>query len=198
MTVVWDIPVPHKWKRGACMYKYIPQRWRYSSAIECASIFIQVVLKFIMCHSHISLCILTEDIRGMSGHLACWSHFSLAGHRNCLYTLISFAALFWFWGNDSNIRYMPYSALECVVITDNMIPIYCIGTLTACNNFWGILIIHATNERSIKTELNIVYFFLSYGKCNNVSFLFSEVGSLFFSGVLRGIYFHTWSCVIEK
>lgn len=121
-------------------------------------IFIQVFPKFIMCHSHISLCILTEDIRGMSRHLACWSHFSLPGHSNGLYTLISFAALFWFWGNDSSIRYMSYYALECV-ITYNMIPIYCIGTLTACNDFWGRLIIHATNERNIKHELNVAYFF---------------------------------------
>ena len=139
-------------------------------------VFIQVFPKFIVCHSHISLCILTGNIRGMSRHLACWSHFSLPGHWNCLYTLISFAALFWFWGNDSNIRYMSYCALECVVIIDNMIPIYFTGTLTACSDFWGILIIHATNEKNIKHELNCCIFFLSYGKCNSVSFLFSEVG----------------------
>jgi hypothetical protein len=157
-------------------------------------IFIQVVPKFIMCHFHISLCILTDDIRGISRYLACWSHFSLPGHWNCLYTLISFAALFWFWGNDSNvrymsyyalecviiienmifwfwgndsnIRYMSYYALECVIIIDNMIPIYCTGTLTACNDFWGI---HATNERNIKKNWMLHIFF-----CHMVSVIVSH------------------------
>ena len=154
--------------------------------------------KFIMCLSYISLYILTEDIRGMSRHLACWSHFLLPGHCNCLYTLISFAALFWFWGNDSIIRYMSYCALECVIITHNMIPIFCTATLTACNDFWGILIIRATDEKNIKNELNVAYFFCHMGSVIVSPFYYQKWGVLFLVVFWGEYIFHAWSCVIDK